>query len=259
MIAEERHRRIVESVERDGSARVRDLARALDVTEETIRRDLEKLEKDGRVVRRHGGAMSVEGATWDMSFAQREVRHPREKEAIARHALQHIRRGDTIFLDASTTSLNIARFLPNEEIVVLAYSFQVLSELMPKDNVRVVGIGGSLDRASRSFVGPSAERNLEHYHVNKAFSSCTAFHVERGATDSNEFHASLKKVVMRNAREKYLLADASKFGITSLAFFAHLSEFDTVIVDSGIGAQAARQLREHGLNLEIAPAAAAPK
>lgn len=252
MLAEERHRRILETVARDGSARVRDLAKSLRVTEETIRRDLERLEKDSRLVRRHGGAMPVESPAWDMSFAQREVMHPRRKEAIARHVLGRIRRGDTIFLDASTTSLNIARLIPDEEIVVLSYSFQVLLELLAKDKVRVVAIGGSLDRASRSFVGPTAEKNLEQYHVNKAFSSCTAFDVERGATDSNEFQAALKKVVMRNAREKFLLADSSKFGVASLSHFAHLTEFDCIVSDAGLSAQAVKAMRDRKLPLEIA-------
>ncbi len=252
MLAEERHRRIIEYVERDGSARVRDLAELLNVTDETIRRDLEKLEKSNRILRRHGGALPINPTPWDKSFAQREVMNPQEKEAIARHALRHVEKGDIIFLDASTTSLNIARLLPDEEYVVLSYSFQVLLELISKENVRVIAIGGTLDRGTRSFVGPSAEHVLGTYHVTKAFSSCTAFHDERGATDSNEFHASLKTVMMKNARERFLLADHSKYGGTSLSFFAHLEEFDTLISDAKLETSAVSALEGHGLKVELA-------
>lgn len=251
MLADERQRLIVETVGRDGSARVRDLARALDVTEETIRRDLEKLEAERLVVRRHGGAIAVKSGS-DISFAQRDVIHPEEKRAIAAHALRYIAPGDTIFLDASTTSLHIARMLPNEDYVVVSFAIHVLTELISRDRIRVVAIGGTLDRPSHSFVGPTAERAIAQFHAAKGFYSCTAFHADRGATDASEFHAVLKKAMMLNARENYLLADHSKYGQTALSTFARLSDFTRLVTDSKVTAEAVSRIEEAGLPVDLA-------
>src|SRR5438045_5215952 len=117
MLAVERLREIEKRIKRDGSARVADLARELSVTEETIRRDLEKLEDDRKILRSHGGAVAP--ANGEIPHTERESQQAAEKSAIAREAVKRVSEGDTLFIDASSTALELARILPDMPLTVL--------------------------------------------------------------------------------------------------------------------------------------------
>ncbi|RFU61796.1 DeoR/GlpR family DNA-binding transcription regulator [Peribacillus glennii] len=250
MLVAERQRKLVEVVNDRLSIRVSELSKIFSVTEETIRRDLEKLEKENLLRRSHGGAVSIQKEQSEISYLEREITNAEDKKQIAMEAIKHIEQGDQIVLDASTTAWYMAKELPDMLLTVLTNSIKVAVELSRKEQVRVISTGGLLLPQSLSYVGPLAERSLNAYHVNKAFLSCKGVHLETGLTDTNEFQALLKKQMMGIADMTVLLADASKFGVRSFAHIADLGEIDLVITNKSIEAAIEQGVREQGTEIK---------
>jgi len=244
MLVAERYKKILELVNQRGSIRVAELSRLCNVTEETIRRDLDRLENEGKLRRSHGGAVRIEEDTQELPFAEREITNAEQKRQIAREAVKYIQPGDRILLDASSTAWYTASILPNIELTVVTNSIKVALELAGKERVQVISIGGALHRKSMSYVGPLAERSLDNYRVDKTFFSCRGVHLEWGLSDSNEQHASLKAKMMQVADRVVLLADSSKFGTQAFAQLGTLDQVHAVITDGGIDAGFLEKLRE---------------
>ncbi|OXM13589.1 DeoR/GlpR family DNA-binding transcription regulator [Paenibacillus herberti] len=251
MLAAERYEQIVQLVNERGSIRVTELSELCRVTEETIRRDLDRLEQEGRLRRSHGGAVSVRETQPETPFAEREVTFAAQKRRIAAEAARNVRPRERILLDASSTAWYMARELPDMPLTVLTNSAKVVLELASKEQIHVISTGGQLSRGSLSYVGPSAERSLEEYHVDKAFLSCKGLHVERGLSESNELQARIKQRMLQMADEVFLLADASKLGLQSFTRFGSLSQVGTLITDDQLPVDSATALREAGLNVIV--------
>ncbi|MDH6374670.1 DeoR family L-fucose operon activator [Paenibacillus sp. PastF-3] len=249
MLIADRYERIVELVNERGSIRVSELSTLCQVTEETIRRDLDRLEKAGRLLRSHGGAVSLRDRQPETPYAEREIMNAAEKQQIAREAVLMIKLGDRILLDASTTAWYMASHLPDMPLTVLTNSIKVAAELSGKERIDVISTGGQLSRRSMSFVGHLAERSLELYHVDKMFFSCKGFHLERGASESNELQAMVKRKMISIAEQVILLCDSSKFGIQAFTHVATTSELDVVITDYSPATEQLKQLQE--LNIAI--------
>lgn len=232
--------------------RVAGLARHFAVTEETIRRDLEKLEQEGKLVRSHGGAVSIRQGANEAPFAEREIRSAVEKMSIAREALKLIEDGDTILIDASTTALQLARLLPDMNLTVVTNAMQVCVELTTRPRIRVICTGGTLSAASLSFTGPRAEQALAEYHVNRLFFSCTGVDLIHGLSDVNESQANLKRRMMSMADRTTLLVDRSKFGIRALKRFGHITDVHEVITNAQADPAVVEAIVEAGVAVMVA-------
>jgi DeoR/GlpR family transcriptional regulator of sugar metabolism len=232
MLVAERHANIIEIVNDKGSIRVSELSQIFNVTEETIRRDLEKLENEGQLRRSHGGAVSIKESHTEPSYFEREITNVEEKKEVATEALRYIQPQDRIILDASSTACYMAKILPDIPLTVLTNSMKVAMELAGKEQISVIVTGGTLLPRSLSFVGPLVENALGLYHVNKMFMSCKGLHPKWGISDSNEMQALVKKKFMEVSDKVYLLADHSKLGVKSFSRVAALNEIDAVITDS---------------------------
>ncbi|RXZ80609.1 DeoR/GlpR transcriptional regulator [Paenibacillaceae bacterium] len=247
MLVAERYEKIVQLVNERGSIRVTELSELCEVTEETIRRDLGRLEAEGRLRRSHGGAVSVKEPQSEIPYAEREITHAEEKRRIAEEAIKRIQPKDRILLDASTTAWYMAAIMPDIPLTVLTNSIKVAIELSSKERIEVISTGGILAQRSLSYVGPLAERSLEAYHVNKVFLSCKGVHFERGISESNELQARIKERMISIADHVVLLADASKFGVNAFAQVANLSSVSELITDSRIEQGIAAQLAERNI------------
>lgn len=233
MLVAERQDRIRKLITERGSMRVSELSRIFEVTEETIRRDLEKLESEGAIRRSHGGAVSTKHQnTREISFSEREIMNIEDKKEVARKALQFIKQNDRIILDASSTAWYLAEMLPDIPLTIITNSMKVAFELSGKEHMTVISTGGIVSQKSFSFVGPIVNRTLELYHVNKAFISCDGIDKEWGISDSNEKQALVKKKMIEISDQVFLLADHSKFGIKSFSNICSLDSIDYVISDS---------------------------
>lgn len=250
MLVAERRRKIVELVNERLSIRVSELSDIFSVTEETIRRDLEKLEQDQLLSRSHGGAVSIEKEATDVPFVVREITNSDEKKAIAAEAVNWIEPGEQIVLDASTTAWYMAQELPDMPLTVITNSIKVALELSKKEQIKVISTGGMLLANSLSYVGPLSERSLDSYYVNKLFLSCKGVHLS-GLSDSNEWQAILKKKMMDIASQVILLADSSKFGVKIFAQISELTRIHHVISDSNIPAEFHKELQEKAIPVTI--------
>lgn len=250
MLVAERHQKILEIVNLKSSIRVSELSDLFSVTEETIRRDLEKLEKENRLRRSHGGAVSIQGVESEVHFSEREITKVLEKKAIAYEAIKRIQNGDRITLDASTTAWYMAKALPNIPLTVITNSIKVAMELCKKDKIEVISTGGLLLPESMSYVGQLAERSLSMYHVNKAFISCKGLHLKGGLSDSNEWQALVKKRMIERSDEVILMVDSSKFGTLAFSHISQLADIDIVISDSKVSAAALQLLEEKNIKVK---------
>ncbi|GGG89398.1 DeoR/GlpR family DNA-binding transcription regulator [Paenibacillus radicis (ex Gao et al. 2016)] len=244
MLVAERYEKIVQLVNERSSIRVSELSELCGVTEETIRRDLDRLEQAGRLRRSHGGAVSIREQQPETPYAEREITHAEEKKRIAREALSFIQPNDRILLDASSTAWYMASNLPDIPLTVLTNSIKVAVELSGKEKIEVISTGGLLASRSLSYVGPLAERSLDAYYVNKLFLSCKGVHLEKGISESNELQARIKHKMIGIADQVILLADASKFGVQAFTHVADLSEVNAIVTDRRIPDAIAAQLKE---------------
>ncbi len=242
MLAHQRHREILGRLRDAGGVRVADLAKTLHVTEETIRRDLEKLSLDGKLVRTHGGAAPVRDDRRDLPFDVRKTTHLSEKQTIAAHAVRYVAEGDVIALDPSSTAHELAKILPDCPLTVVTNSLPVAVTLLDRTHVRVVCTGGTLDMRSRSFTGLLAEQALERFNITKLFLSAKGVDLSRGLSEVTEEQARLKRRMMDVAGKTFLLVDHSKLGVKSVVFFASVTEADVLITDAGGNAEVLGEL-----------------
>ncbi|QAY66669.1 DeoR/GlpR family DNA-binding transcription regulator [Paenibacillus protaetiae] len=231
MLAADRHRHIVEELERKGSVKVSELSERFKVTEKTVREDLEKLEEKGLLRRIHGGAvLESEGELLPLQLPN--VKHQKEKAAIAEMALAHIEPNDIIALDAGSTTLEIARRLRNMPLTVLTNDLLIIRELTAKEQIRLVVPGGY--RHHNLLIGTDSHDWIRKLNVHKLFLSATGIHPEYGLTIFTEELAALKRVYLECAKEVYCLADHSKFDRGALITFASLEDVDCIITDQAI-------------------------
>ena len=224
-------------------------AKTLGVSEETVRRDFERLEADGHLCREHGGAVRANDSRSDLPLDSRESANIAEKEAIARVALAQIQNGDTIFFDASSTVFHLARLVTDLEVTVLTNGLKVAVELARRPTVEVILIGGAVNHGSLSCEGSLTDQLLESYHPQKAFISCRGLDAQRGLSEANVEQAALRRKIIKLSNRTIVLADHTKMGLNSSYFFARLAEVDTLITDCAPDAKFKRLLKKHGAKL----------
>lgn len=250
MLVAERHEKITAIVNEKGSIRVSELSQIFKVTEETIRRDLEKLESEEKLQRSHGGAVSIkkEGQI-ELPYFEREIRNVKEKMAVAEEAIKKVAVNDRIILDASSTAWYMAKRLPDIPLTVITNSMKVAMELSTREKITVISSGGTMLSKSLSFVGPIAINAIAPYHVNKAFISCQGIHTSRGISDSNELQSFVKKKMIEIADEVYLLADYTKFGVQAFSRIAPIETINYIITDAKTDQGYIKSLQE--MNIEV--------
>lgn len=251
MLAIERQRRILELLQQAGSLRTAETAEQLGVTDETVRKDFELLEKRGELIRIHGGASRPEKIRGDLSFTERQAVRRAEKQAIARLAAGRIQANETIFLDASSTVLTLTEFLPDLPLTILTNALNVLTALSDRPNLDLMCTGGLFDAKSRSFIGLTAEKSLQRYNIHRMFLSGSGLHVERGISESNARQAAFKERVVANAEDVVFLGDHSKLGRKASFFFAGISDLSCVITDREADSEILDELRQQGVEVLV--------
>ena len=228
MLAIERRDKITAMLQNQKTVLVTELSKLFDVTEETIRRDLEKLEGEGVLKRTHGGAVLRENINIDLPLAVREGSNIEGKQAIAKRLAAIIEDGDSIILDSSSTALFVAKNIKDKKrLTVITNAEKVVLELSNAKDCKVISTGGTLKANSMSFIGHWAEKAIENYYVDKAILSCKGLDINRGITDSNEMEIEVKKAMINSASKAFLVVDNSKFDKVS---FAKLVDFDKINV-----------------------------
>lgn len=233
MLAIERRNKILSILQKENRVVVSDLSTLFNVTEETIRRDLEKLDKEGFAKKTYGGAIINESVSVDLPYTVRKKSNVSNKQRIAEIISSLIDDGDHVMMDASSTAVYVAKHLKNKKnITIITNSIEILLELSDMAGWKVLSTGGTLKEGSLSLVGYQAENMIRNFHVDKAIVSCKGIDMEKGVTDSNEMDAHIKKLMFDAANVKILAADNSKFNRISFTKICDLSEIDILVTDS---------------------------
>lgn len=232
MLAVERRQVILDRLQETGSVTVVDLSREFSVSEETIRRDLSRMEDEGFLKKTYGGAFISRGMHLTVPVSLREHTYVEGKNIIGRYAAEMVENGDTIFLDVSTTAIHIAEhIIDKKNLIVITNSLRVAETLAKGTSIKVICSGGTLRPATLSTVGKAAEVAISGYFADKAFICCDGVHLEHGVTDANEKEAEVRKQMMRQAERAILVVDATKFNRTSFVHMADFASFDHLLTD----------------------------
>lgn len=232
MLPRERLEIIKEIVKQDKKLYVSKLSEKFDVTEETIRRDLEKLEKEGLVTRTYGGAiLNNDKKNDNRKFLKRESENEELKKAIALKALDYITPGATLAADSSTTVTEVLSLIKDrDDITVITNSVEGLIELSDS-NINVLATGGILKHNLKSLQGSIAKSTILNYNVDIAFLSCKAIDMKKGIMDCNESESELKKLMRKQADKTVLLIDHTKFNKSSFIKVFDFKDIDMIITD----------------------------
>ncbi len=251
MLAIERRNAILTKLNLEGKVIVSELSREFDVTEETIRRDLEKLDKEGLAKKTYGGAVANQDVNTDLPFNVRKSANVEMKKHIAEKIAELIHDGDYIMLDASSTALSVIKHIKNrKKITLITNSVEILLELADKDDWKILSTGGTLKKGSLSLVGASAEKMIRGFHVNIAVCSSKGIDINMGITDSNERDSEIKQAIFAAADRKVLAVDSTKFDKISFVRVCDIeSGIDTVVTDSDPGEKWTDFLKEKNVEL----------
>ncbi len=232
MLAQERRNLILEKLQEEKRVIVSDLSKVYNVSEETIRRDLEKLEKDGYAVKSYGGATLKENLSIDLPFNIRKKHNTEGKQIIASLVANLINDGEHITLDASSTAVFVAKAIKEKKnITMITNSLEVLYEVADIPEWQILSPGGVLRPGYLAFVGSQVEKGISSYRVEKAIFSCKGLDVERGISEGNESFALVKSAMIKCSKERILAVDSSKFDENAFVTFADLSEINVVVTD----------------------------
>lgn len=254
MLAAERHIHIIQALNEHGSVRTTELADTLNVTDETIRRDLEQLHNEGSLRRTHGGAVRMSEEREELPHDAREVRNHEEKIAIARTALEMIGPQDVIYLDASSTSYELARLLGDTPLKVVTNSHLIVSQLRRHEQIELICIGGDYDRKSHSFVGPAAQRAAQRYRIDKMFCSGNGIDANLGISEVNEWQATIKELFIGYSQQVIYLADSTKIGRVSTYNFAACEAVTTLITNPDAYPAKLDDIRQRGVAVQFSEA-----
>jgi DeoR/GlpR family transcriptional regulator of sugar metabolism len=242
--------RVVEA----GSVRIEDLATEFGVTGMTIHRDLNALESQGWLRKVRGGATVDTSALIDTTVRHRLTDKVTEKKEIAARAVQYVDGADAVILDDSTTALQLAHLLPDHApLTVITNFLMAINSLVGKSGIELIALGGSYNATYDAFLGLHAREGLSRLRADVVFMSTTAI------LDRRLYHKSQETILIRHAMmgaaaRKILLADHSKFRRRATHELAALTDFDVVIVDSGIDDRDLTAMRELGVHVEVATA-----
>lgn len=233
MLAIERRNAILEKLQAERRVVVSELSILYDVSEETIRRDLEKLENEGYVIKSYGGAVLNENANLDLPFNIRKNKNVVGKQKIADLISQTIYDGDYIFLDASSTAVAIAKTIKGKKgLTIITNSLEIAIELLDVPDCKVISTGGEIVSTAFGLVGHVTDKTIRSYYVDKAVVSSKGLDIDKGFTDSDERHANNKRSMLESARVKILAVDSSKFDRVSFAKIGDLRDITMIVTDT---------------------------
>jgi DeoR/GlpR family transcriptional regulator of sugar metabolism len=252
LLAAERRARITDLAIQRGSVRVNELSDLFQVSEVTIRGDLDLLARRGVLLRDHGGAIVNTRTGLVTAFEQRASLNLEEKRRIGRVAAGMVEPGETIIMDAGTTTMEMARSLPDvAPLTVVTNALNVATQVGALPGVHVILVGGSLSRETISTVGPYAERDLNDLIVHKVFLGAHAVDLEAGVADMSLEIAKVKRAMIGAAQQVILLADSSKWGRTAFAKVVPLTAVHVMVTDSNLPEDARTVIERLGVRLVL--------
>lgn len=249
---EERRNLIVKYIDKKMKATVADLSDEFSVSSATIRSDLRALDSLGLINRTHGGAISNRMVNYEQGNREKSLQRVDIKEAIAEAALQHIREGESICLDAGTTMFQLAQKLVKfQQLTIVTNDVEIANFLENHSNNKIIIAGGRIRKNFNYTFGDMALAVLEQLNVDTFFLSANGVCAKKGLSTPDVETSRLKKTMIENSNKTILLADSSKIGNVSFARFAELEDVDIVITDQDAESTFLRDAKTRGVSVEI--------
>ena len=227
------------------------LCEVFNVSKNTIRRDINELIEKGSIEKIYGGVIAKDRNLF-VSFEERNAKNSGAKMMIGESAAAFVRDNDIIFLDSGTTTFYMTGHIKElRNVTVITHNIHVITALFFHHNINIISLGGALMHKTGSFGGLESINMLKNYNITKAFMSTTGVSIENGLTNSSMAEFEIKKAVAQKAGEIYLLADSSKFGISSLYTYCNLEEVAYVITDRKLPDKYYHYFQQHDINLVV--------
>ena len=252
MALNQRRVKILDLIREDGHAQVQELSRIFNVTDVTIRQDLEALEKLGYIQREHGGAFLKDVGSFAKTGKVFNQTHIEEKREIAQKAASFISEGECIILDSGSTTTEIAKLLTQyKELTVITNALNIALILGENPGINLIVTGGEFKAPTLSLTGKMAADSLKGFHANKLFLATAGISPDMSLTYPSLSDLMVKSAMIKAAEEVILVADSSKIGISAFASLGSISMVNSFITDSNISEENIEKMKEKNINLLI--------
>ena len=248
MLTPERHQLILSLLKEHGVVKLQELIERTNSSESTIRRDLVQLENENKLRRVHGGAAFVHGNQLEPSYIEKTAKNIKEKQAIAKYASELIQDGDSIYLDAGTTTQELIPYLDHKGLTVVTNGVNLIEPILEK-GITTYLIGGVLKPSTKALIGSRALSSLNLYRFDKCFLGVNGIDLKYGFTTPDPEEALIKQTAMSLAKETYILADYTKFNEVSFSKISSLKDV-TLITDNGLTKSELISYQEH-INIKV--------
>jgi Transcriptional regulators of sugar metabolism len=253
----ERQYAIVDILEKNSKVSVNDLAEHFQISRETIRRDLKEMEISGLIKRTHGGCVAIPNKDdrYEYPLIVRSKYHNEAKIAICKKAAEYIADGDTIFIDNSSSCLNLLKFIdPNLKVTIITNSIQLLleSSKYTNDNIVIISLGGVFRANNFSLYGLLSQNNASSFYPVKSFLSCRGVCEDSGFTEVGIYEVETKRIFLEHSKELFFLIDSSKFGDAGSFHLTDISTANYIVTDNKIEQKYVDMVAKHDVKLIIA-------
>lgn len=252
MIPAERHHSILELLKNQGVISIKELKQRLQVSHMTIRRDISKLESDGRVLSVTGGVQLTEALKNEQSHDDKVLQHRNEKENISQQAFELIKNNKVIYLDAGTTTLAIAKKISElRDLTIITNDLVITDYLIANSECEIYHTGGKIDKANKSSIGIKAAQTIREFNIDLAFISTSSWN-QRGISTPLEEKVVVKKAICDVANTCCLVTDASKYGKVASFHAVDMARIDLIITDNNLAPHTFDVLTQLGINVLLA-------
>ena len=252
MTLSERHQKILEMLQLNGTVSVNELSRLLDVSSVTIRKDLGFLEEKKLLYRSHGGAILIDPYIANRHVLEKAKFFPEEKKRIGRKAVELLQPNDAIIIASGTTVLSFAQCIdPEAKLTVITSAMNVAMALLNCRDVEVIQLGGIVRHTSTSVVGDETERMLANFSCSKLFLGVDGIDLKYGLTTTNAMEASVNRAMIEAAQKTIVLTDSSKFGRRGFGRICNLEVVDQFITVSGVPPKLVVDLEVRGIKVTV--------
>ncbi|MGM7719757.1 DeoR/GlpR family DNA-binding transcription regulator [Metabacillus sp. Hm71] len=244
MLPQDRQREIMKQLLEFRTVKISDLSRDLNVTRETIRKDLYEMEEKGLVRKVHGGAI-LNKANLETKYTNRKSTNEAEKRSIAKKASEFIEDGDTIYIDYGTTAWFFTREILNKKnLTIITNSLPIANEIIDYSDFEVIIIGGTVRKNEKSLFGPIAYRGIENLYVDKGIFGIGGIDLNAGYTNVHMGESEVSRLMMTHSQKIIVMADYSKFNTITMNKVAAIEDVDILITDVNIDDELLKQLKE---------------
>lgn len=247
---------INEYIKENQSVSMEQLCQKFEVSINTIRRDIDTLSSNGSVIKVYGGVVANNNSPKHSStlrpFHERNDRNNAEKLLISQQAASYVEKGDIIFLDSGTTTLNMIPYLKDvTNLTVITYSIPALLKLLDYESIKVISLPGLLLRGTASLVGSCGVTYLSSFNITKAFMACTGISLSRQVTNATFEEYEIKQAALSRSEQHFLLADHDKFGSAGIMTYSNITNMDCIITDQEPSSEYTEFFKTNDIRLDI--------